>query len=229
MQHTTHISQGGSAVSEAKLRNRFKHLSFIAFQYQGGSAENEAKMRNCFKHLYFTGSSAESEAKMRNRFKHLYFIAFQLPERICREWSQNEELLQTLVFYSIPAPREALQRVKQKWGTASNTYILQCPSFQRGAKMRNRFKHFYFTAFQLPERICKAWSQNEAPLQTFVFYSMPAPREDLQRVKPKWGTAYLYFKAFQLPERICRDWSRNEEPLQTLVFYSIPVPNICIL
>ena len=111
-----------------------------------------------------------------------------------------------LCFISIPAPKEGLQMVRPKFGRCIFTSVL--------------------SAFQLPKRICSEWLQDRFPSFSlllyrhssslrgsavsesniashhfhFCFISIPAPREDLQMVRPNLGRACFtsVLSAFQL-------------------------------
>ena len=112
-----------------------------------------------------------------------FLSAFQLPKKVCRWLRQSSAVAFPHLF---PAPKEGPQMVAPKFGRCIFTPV--------------------FTAFQLPKRICSEWRQKSVgtfsllflqhsssqrgsavsgskivpPHYHFCFYSIPAPKEDLQ-------------------------------------------------
>ena len=117
----------------------------------------------------------------------------QLPERLRRCWPQNQESLQCIVRHNIPAPGETLQILAPESGTVQKHCVSQYSSFQRrsadvGSIIRNRSKALCFTVFQLSEKVCGCWLQNQEPFKNTAFHSISDFREGLQMVAPETRT-----------------------------------------
>ena len=155
-------SQRGSAIHYPKVRSQHFHFCFISTPApREGLQLIIPKFGRTSKPLYFTVLQLLERiysSSFQSSVAPLYHCVLQCSSsqrRSAVRVPNCGRTFKTIVFYSVPAPREDLQRVIPYRAVHQNHCILQCSSSQRGSAVHFSTERTPHVSAKVPIAFCK--------------------------------------------------------------------------